>query len=213
MIALARHGHAQATAAVPPAQEVRWILLMIFLVLVLPPAIYGGLTYYRFGIFAPSYYVPYEEFWAALASGNVATLFAAPLLSVNMTSGDLLANMYSVTLGQYVLSLALAIAMGLALAKQLHLQKICLGGAIGGTGAATGSGLMATVAASSTGILGCCGSGLAGGVLSLLGVGGNIAGQLAGVSLLLQAALIAAFVLLNLRLAARLKMLEARISV
>jgi hypothetical protein len=65
------------------------------------------------------------------------------------------------------------------------------------------------VAASSTGILGCCGSGLAGGVLTLLGVSGNIAGQLAGASLLLQLALIAAFVLLNLRFAARLKALRA----
>lgn len=209
MVALARHRYPREATAVPPAQEVRWVLSMVLLVLVLPPAIYGGLTYYRFGVFAPSYYIPYEEFWTALEGGNAAALFAAPLLSVNMTSGDILANMYSVTLGQYGLSLVLATAMGLALAKQLHLKKICSVGAIGGTSAATGSGLMATVAASSTGILGCCGSGLAGGVLSLLGVSGNVAAHLAGLSLLFQLALIAIFVFFNLRFAARLKAIRA----
>ena len=188
------------------------MLLMILLVLAMPPAIYGALTYYRFGIFDPSYYVPYEEFWAAIAADDFAALFAAPLLSVNMTSGDVLANMYSVTLGQFGLSLALGTVMGLAMAKQFHLLKVCSVGAVGGTTAATGSGLFATVAASSTGILGCCGSGLSGGVLTLLGVSGNVAGQLAGVSLLFQLALIAVFVLLNLRFAARLQALGAHVA-
>ena len=68
------------------------------------------------------------------------------------------------------------------------------------------------MAASSTGILGCCGSGLSGGVLTLLGVSGNVAGQLAGVSLLFQLALIAVFVLLNLRFAARLQALGAHVA-
>ncbi|MEK7245830.1 MAG: hypothetical protein AAB223_07410 [Pseudomonadota bacterium] len=212
MVALARHTFARPAAAVPPAREVGWMLLMILLVLVLPPAIYGALTHYRFGVFNPSYYVPYEEFWASMTAGDVAALFNAPLLSVNMTSGDVLANMYSVTLGQYGLSLALGTAMGLAMAKQFHLLKVCSAGAVGGTTAATGSGLFATVAASSTGILGCCGSGLAGGVLTLLGVSGNVAGQLAGVSLLFQLALIAVFVLLNLRFAARLQALGAHVA-
>ncbi|MCC7017212.1 MAG: hypothetical protein IT564_08430 [Rhodospirillales bacterium] len=212
MVALARHGVVRPAAAVPPAREVGWILLMTLLVLAMPPAIFGALTYYRFGILDPSYYVPYEEFWAAMTSGDVAALFAAPLLSVNMTSGDILANMYSVTLGQYGLSIALGTAMGLAMAKQFQLLKACSAGTVGGTAAATGSGLFATVAASSTGILGCCGSGLAGGVLTLLGVGGGIAGQLAGVSLLFQIALIALFALLNLRFAARLKALAPHVA-
>ena len=185
---------------------------MILLVLVLPPAIFGALTYYRFDIFNPSYFVPYEEFWAAVTAGDVAALFNAPLLSANMTSGDILANMYSITLGQYGLSIALGTAMGLAMAKQVHLLKVCSTGAVGGTAAATSSGLFATVAASSTGILGCCGSGLAGGVLTLLGISGNVAGQLAGASLLFQLALIGAFVLINLRFAARLKGLGAHVA-
>jgi hypothetical protein len=208
MVALARHGLVRPTAAVPPAREVGWILLMILFVLALPPAIFGALTHYRFGILDPSYYVPYEEFWAALTAGNIAALFAAPLLSVNMTSGDILSNMYSVTLGQYGLSIALGTAMGLAIAKQVHLRKVCSARTVGSTTAATGSGLLATVAASSTGILGCCGTGLAGGVLTLLGVSGSIAGQLAEASLLVQLVFIAFFVLLNLRFAARLKALR-----
>lgn len=214
MIALAQHTIASAfpAARVPAVREVGWILLMILLVLVLPPAIFGALTYYRFDIFNPSYFVPYEEFWAAVTAGDVAALFNAPLLSANMTSGDILANMYSVTLGQYGLSIALGTAMGLAMAKQVHLLKVCSAGAVGGTAAATSSGLFATVAASSTGILGCCGSGLAGGVLTLLGVSGNVAGQLAGASLLFQLALIGAFGLINLRFAARLKGLGAHVA-
>ena len=211
MIALARHALASPTARVPAVREAGWILLMILLVLVLPPAIFGGLTYYRFGIFNPSYYVPHEELWAAATAGEVMALFNAPLLSANMTSGDLIANMYSITLGQYGLSIVLGTAMGLAMAKQVHLLKVCSTGAVGGTAAATGSGLFATVAASSTGILGCCGSGLAGGVLTLLGVGSNVAGHLAGASLLFQLALITVFVLLNLRFAARLKGLDAHV--
>lgn len=212
MVVLARDTHSRPAVGVPAAREVGWILLMILLVLVLPPAIFGALTHYRFDIFNPSYYVPYEEFWAAVTAGDVAALFNAPLLSVNMTSGDVLANMYSVTLGQYGLSIALGTAMGLAMAKQVYLLKVCSAGAVGGTAAATGSGLFATVAASSTGILGCCGSGLAGGVLTLLGISGNVAGQLAGVSLLFQLALIAVFVFLNLRFAARLQALGARVA-
>ena len=212
MVALAQHDFARPAAAVPPAREVGWVLVMTLMVLAMPPAIYGALTYYRFGIFAPSYYVPYEAFWAAMASGDVAALFTAPLLSMNMTSGDLLANMYSVTLGQYALSITLGAAMGLAMAKQVHLLKVCSTRAVGGTSTATGAGLFATVAASSTGILGCCGSGLAGGVLTLLGVSGSVAGQLAGASLLFQLALIAVFALLNLRFAARLKGLDARVA-
>ncbi|MSP80960.1 MAG: hypothetical protein EXR02_07875 [Rhodospirillales bacterium] len=209
MVALAQHSFARPTAAVPPAQEVGWVLAMILMVLAMPPAIYGALTYYRFGIFAPSYYVPHEAFWAAVTAGDFTASFAAPLLSVNMTSGDILANMYSVTLGQYALSIALGAAMGLAMAKQVRLLKVCSAGAIGGTSATTGAGLFSTVAASSTGILGCCGAGLAGGVLTLLGVSSNVAGQLAGASLLFQLALIAVFALLNLRFAARLKGLGA----
>jgi hypothetical protein len=209
MVALAHPTRAPSAEVSFSAQEIAWIALMILLVLALPPAIFGALTYYRFGIFAPSYFVPHEALWAALTEGDVAALFAAPLVSVNMTSGDVLANMYSLTLGQYGLSVVLGCTMGLALAKQMRLLRLCSAGTVGGTTAATGSGLFATVAASSTGILGCCGSGLAGGVLTLLGVSGNIAGQLAGASLLLQLALIAAFVLLNLRFAARLKALRA----
>jgi hypothetical protein len=207
MIALARPHPTQSTAAVPMAWDLGWMVLMVLLVLAAPPAIYGALSYYRFGIFKPSFYVPYEEFLVSLGSGDALAIVAAPLLSVNMTSGEMLANMYSVTLGQYALSIALGVAMGLTTAKQLYLGRICPAKGIGGTTTAAGSGLFATVAASSTGILGCCGSGLAGGVLTLLGFGSNVASQLAGISPLIQVALIALFVVFNVRLGARLKAL------
>lgn len=207
MVAITRHSVTRPAAAVPMAWDMGWMILMVLLVLAMPPVIYGALSYYRFGVFNPSFYVPYEDFFASVASRDVPALFAAPLLTVNMTSGEMLANMYSVTLGQYVLSIALGIAMGLAMAKQLYLYKVCSLKTVGGTTTAAGSGLFATVAASSTGILGCCGSGLAGGVLTLVGLGSNTASQLAEISPLVQAALIGLFVLLNVRLGARLKAL------
>jgi hypothetical protein len=205
MIALARPRATQAHATVPVAWELGWMVLMVLLVLAVPPVIYGALSHFRLGVFNPSFYVPYEEFLVSLASGDAMAIFTAPLLSMNMTSGEMLASMYSVTLGQYALSIALGVAMGLTMAKQLYLGRACATRGMGGTTTAAGSGLFATVAASSTGILGCCGSGLAGGVLTLLGVSGNVAGQLAGISPLIQIALIVLFVALNARLGTRLK--------
>lgn len=207
MVAIVRHNFIRPAAAVPMAWDIGWMVLMVLMVLAVPPMIYGALSYYRFGVFNPSFYVPYEDFFASVATGDVLAIFAAPLLTVNMTSGEMLANMYSVTLGQYALSIALGIAMGLVMAKQLYLYKACTVQTVGGTTTAAGSGLFATVAASSTGILGCCGSGLAGGVLTLIGLGSNTASQLAEISPLIQVAMIGLFVLLNVRLAGRLKAL------
>ena len=78
-----------------------------------------------------------------------------------------------------------------------------LGGVPGGGTAAAGSGLLATVAASSTGLVGCCGSALSGGVLALIGVSSTTAAQIAEASPLLQVALIAGFALNYLRLRRR----------
>ena len=76
--------------------------------------------------------------------------------------------------------------------------------------AAAGSGLLATVAASSTSIMGCCGSGVAGGVLTLAGVGPGTASEIAGWSTPVQALFIVGFVLNWLRLRGKLGVVGGR---
>jgi len=146
--------------------------------------------------------------WFGFAAGlRSALVLASSLASVNMTSGDILANMYQLTVEQLLLSAALGAAVGLTIDAQVRLSKACAPGAVGGSAAAAGSGLAATVAASSTGILGCCGSGLAGGVLALAGITGGTAAQIAEYSHFVQLALIALFALAYVRFARRLKAL------
>jgi hypothetical protein len=178
---------------------------MVALVLALPPAIYAGLAWRQAGFLNPSWFVPYEELLAAAESGDVGLVLLSSLASVNMTSGDILANMYQLTVQQLLLSVALGTVVGLTLEAQLRLRRMCPTGSVGGSAAAAGSGLMATVAASSTGILGCCGSGLAGGVLTLMGATSSSAAQIAGWSPWGQLALIALFALAYLRFARRLQ--------
>ena len=194
---------------VPVASEALWVLVMVSVVLALPPVIYACLSYAQFGLFKPSYYLPYEALFDALRSADAEAILAAPVLSVNMTSGELLANMYNLTVGQFFLSVALGIVMGLALAAQLSFRKACAVGSVGGTAAAAGSGLMATLAASSTGILGCCGSALSGGILALAGVSATTASQIAEFSPWIQVAMIVFFAFAYVRLSRRLKILAA----
>ncbi len=151
----------------------------------------------------PSYCLPYEELFGALRSADAEAIISAPILSVNMTSGELLANMYTLTVDQLVLSVALGIVLGLAMAAQLSLRKACAMGSAGG------SGIAATLAASSTGILGCCGSALSGGVLALAGVSFTTASQIAEISPWIQIAMIAFFAFAYVRLSRRLRILAA----
>ncbi len=201
--------YSRPAAVVPVASEVLWVLVLVSVVLALPPVIYAGLSYAQFGLFKPSYYLPYEALFDALRSADAEAILAAPVLSVNMTSGELLANMYNLTVGQFFLSVALGIVMGLALAAQLSFRKACAVGSVGGTAAAAGSGLMATLAASSTGILGCCGSALSGGILALAGVSATTASQIAEFSPWIQIAMIGFFAFAYVRLSRRLKVLGA----
>ena len=69
---------------------------------------------------------------------------------------------------------------------------------------------VATVAASSTSIMGCCGSGVAGGVLTLAGVGAGTASEIAGWSTPVQALFIVGFVLNWLRLRGKLGVVGGR---
>ena len=201
--------HSGTAPVVPVASEALWVLVMVSVVLGLPPVIYAYLSYAQFGLFKPSYYLPYEELFDALRSADAEAIISAPILTANMTSGELLANMYTLTVDQLVLSVALGTVIGLALAVQLSLRKACAMGSAGGSAAAGGSGIAATLAASSTGILGCCGSALSGGVLALAGVSFTTAGQIAEISPWIQIAMIGFFAFAYVRLSRRLKFLSA----
>jgi len=193
--------------AQPILTRVLWMFSMVAVVLVLPLVMYAFLAYRQFGLFNPSYFIPYEEMLDAFRFGDLHAVFDAPIISVNVTSGLLLSNMFSLSIGQLLLSVGLGVAMGLTLDAQLSLRKVCELKSVRGSAAATGSGLAATLAASGTGILGCCGSGLTGGILALAGVSSVTASQIAEVSPFIQAALIALFVLAYLWFSRRLKTL------
>ena len=196
----------------PIPTRVLWILSMVAAVLVLPLIMFALLAYRQFGLFNPSYYIPYEEMLDAFGSGDLHAVFDAPIISMNVTSGLLLSNMFSLSVGQLLLSVALGVIMGLTLDAQFSLRKVCKLKSVGGLAAAAGSGLVATLAASGTGILGCCGSGLTGGILALAGISSVTATQIAEVSPFIQVALIGFFVLTYLRFSKRLKTLATPVS-
>ena len=177
---------------------------IVGLVLVVPPLVYSYLVWRRFDFLDVSGYVPHEEARQVLTAGDFLGFLGAPVLSMNMTSGALLSNMYSLTVGQSILTVCLGAAIALNLIAHLDLRRVCSIRGLHGTTAAAGSGLCATVAASSTSIMGCCGSGVAGGVLTLAGVGAGTASEIAGWSTPVQALFIAGFVLNWLRLRRKL---------
>lgn len=180
------------------------VIGIVGLVLLLPPLVYGFLVWRQFDFLALSGYMPYEEARQTLVGGDLLGFAGTPLLSMNMTSGALLSNMYDLTIGQSVLTVGLGVAIALNLIAHLDLRQVCGVTGIHGTSAAAGTGLCATVAASSTSIMGCCGSGLAGGVLTMAGIGANTASDIAGWSIPVQTLFIAGFVLNWLRLRRKL---------
>ena len=109
----------------PISTRVLWILSMVAAVLVLPLIMFALLAYRQFGLFNPSYYIPYEEMLDAFGSGDLHAVFDAPIISVNVTSGLLLSNMFSLSVGQLLLSVALGVIMGLTLDAQFSLRKVC----------------------------------------------------------------------------------------
>jgi hypothetical protein len=179
---------------------------MIVLTLVLPVALYGFLSWHRFDNFSLSYFIPYEAMRADLATPTLAKIVSLPLVEMNMTSGDILANMYTLTLGQLVLSITLGLVMGLVLAGQLCPRSVCALGGQQNVGAAAGAsaGLLATIAAASTGLLGCCGgSAFSGGIFALAGLSSAAATTLAKASPFIQIGLILLFAALYVRLRRR----------
>jgi len=176
----------------------------VAVVLLLPPAIYGGLVWKQFGLLKISGFIPHEAFKAAWNDSGVPGILGASLISTNMTSGELLANMFDLTLGQFFLSLLMGSVIAWNIIMHLNLRRVCAVG--GGSGAATaaGSGMLATIGASSTGIMGCCGTGALGGVLALTGVGASTAAQLSQWSAVIQLMFIAGLALNGLRLKGKL---------
>lgn len=192
---VALHSSGAAVARHVGASPILWIAGMVVAVLALPPAIYAALVHYRFDYVSPSGFIPYEEAMAAVSALDPRAIWAAPLLSVNMSSGDILSNMYTLTIGQAALSLLLGTIMGLALFRHAQLRRSCMLKARGGASAAAGSGLFATVAASSTGLMGCCGSSasIGGGIVALAGIGSLTAAELAAISPYVQSGMIGVF--------------------
>lgn len=159
------------------------------LILVLPPGVFGYLSYRQFEFFRFTYYIPYEALTADLRAGDPARIFHSPLFTANMTSGLPIANMFTLTIGQLALSLALAAAIALNLGAALAARRAVEPVGLAGLLAAIGLSLAATAAASATGLVGCH-PGLAGGLVTLLGVDSQSAAALATAAPLGQGGLI-----------------------
>lgn len=178
-----------------------------------PPMIYGFLTYRQFDYFYLTGYMPYEEVMIALRSGSIRNILGAPIISLNMTSGHLFANVYAFTIGPIIASLILGTLTGLAIVTKLRMQSV--GSNAGGAKAAgiAGLGLVATVGASSAGLLGCHGgSGISGGILAITGMSQTTASLLAGLSPYLQVVLIVALACYWLHLHRQLHSVSENIS-
>jgi len=193
-----------------PWRNVIVCVIAMMAVLFVPPVIYGGLVWKQFGFLKISGFIPHEAFKAAWSDDGLSGVLGASLVSVNMTSGLLLANMFDLTLGQLFMSLVMGGVIAWNFIAQLNLKRVCAIGGGGGAATAAGSGMLATIGASSTGILGCCGSGAIGGVLALTGIGANTAAQLSEWSTVVQLLFIAVLATNGLRL--KEKLFQARVS-
>ena len=179
-----------------------------------PPIIYGFLTYRQFDYFNLTGYMPYEEVMIALRSGSLPNILGAPLISLNMTSGHLFANVYAFTIGPLIASVILGTLTGLALVTKLRIQSANGNAGSGKTASIAGLGLVTTVGASSAGLLGCHGgSGMSGGILATTGMSQTTVSLLAGLSPYLQAALIVVLACYWLYLHWQLRTISEKISV
>jgi hypothetical protein len=86
---------------------------MALLVVAVPPVVYGALAYWKFRVLKVSWYAPYEELLAAVRTGNPVEIGRAPLIAINMTSGEMLANMFTLSVWQFTISVVLGVLIGL----------------------------------------------------------------------------------------------------
>jgi hypothetical protein len=163
----------------------------VILAVVLPPVVYALLVRWKFGMLEVSWYVPYEELEMALRGGKMVEIYGAPLWSANMTSGLITANMFTLTVGELVLSVLLGLLIGMNWTAAARLRAACPARTSQAMAVAATSGLASTLAASGTGILGCCGPAISGGMLALAGLSATTAQAIASVSPAAQGALIA----------------------
>src|SRR3990172_2117382 len=92
------------------SKKIRWTVasgLLLAVMLAFPLLLFAWLSYVKLSFVSWSYYVPYEELRQGLASAEVRKIYYAPLLAVNVTSGFLIANMFTYTLGHTLVTLAL----------------------------------------------------------------------------------------------------------
>ncbi|MBL94539.1 MAG: hypothetical protein CMF70_04460 [Magnetovibrio sp.] len=187
---------------------VRNILLLIvvfLLVFLLPVIVYASLVWLQFGFLKISGYIPIEELSQALAALSFIDFFSTPMMSINMTSGLILSNVYSLTSGQFILTAAMGLAILLNLIIYLDQRQCDYLGSRTGVTAAAGTGLLATVSASSTGIVGCCGVGFSGGLLALTGIGASASRLISENSSVVQIILILLFLINWFRLRRKLE--------
>lgn len=174
---------------------------LLVVMLVLPLILFAGLSYWKLGFMSWSYYVPYEEFGQNLASGDLRKIYYAPLIAVNVTSGFLIANMFTYTLGHTLVTMLLValvllhVAFAVRCAREYAIHRVSAAPA----GAAAAGVFAATAASSSAALTGCHGAGMGGGIIALAGFGSAVGAWAADAATYLQAALVLILVCALLR--------------
>lgn len=175
--------------------KARWSLATVAAaaaMLALPLGLFAALSYWKLGFMSFSWYVPYEQFSQDFASGDLGRIYRAPLAAINVTSGFVIANMFTYTLGHTVATLVLVALVMLHVAAALRRARACAARmpAAPAGGAAAGV-FAATVASSSAALTGCCGAGMAGGIVALAGLGSATGAWMADAATYGQALLVA----------------------
>ncbi len=185
MIAIRRSRTAWLTAA--------WMCAVVALLLALPLALFALFSYLKLGFINFSYYVPYEEFWQNLLSRDIGKIYSAPLIAMNLTSGFLVANMFTYTLGHTLVTVILgALVVSHVLLALRRARSCAMRIPAGSVGSATAGVFAATAASSSAALTGCCGAGMAGGLVALAGFGSAVGAWVSDAATWGQAVLVAA---------------------
>lgn len=164
---------------------------LLVVMLALPLFLFAALSYWKLGFVSWSYYVPYEEFGQNLASGDLRKIYYAPLIAVNVTSGFLIANMFTYTLGHTLVTLLLVGLVVIYVARVVKHARSSSGRRLSAASAATAAAavFVATAASSSAALTGCHGAGSGGGIVALAGFGSIAGAWAADAATCLQAAL------------------------